>query len=190
MVSVTLKVIKTTFANVSTGQFGYPRLGYVDGKLSVYVDEEAFGSAELSSEDTVFAPLETPSVTIDEESYELEFGVDYDTTLVVPNTGRSMVVRRRVPAPELSVVKVGNHPRLSWGSSYLSPTKIYRTSIFASNNPNSDYTLVAEIDGYNIPGSANEYTDSQISLYTGNSSIAYFLHNQHGYSNEVIVSGA
>lgn len=189
MVSVTLKVIKSTVVEVLNGSFSYPRVVSSNGRLYIYIDEEGFSSGEHDPEDVVFAPTSSPSVVIDGETYELSFGVDYDTALIVPPTGSSFIIKKTILPAELSATKVGVHPRLEWSSSYLSKTKIYRTGLFNPNNPSSDFYLVAEIDGAQVPGESNVYVDSQTSLFTSNLAVSYFLHNQHGYSNEVIVTG-
>ena len=121
----------------------------------------------------------------------LVYGSDYGVLLMLSHSA-NYVFSRSLPAPTIvaNSVDVNDNTTIEWDSAYLLPTIIYRTAVYATaGTAPSEYTLIAEVDGYTVSGGTSTYLDLGITVTTGES-VDYFVVNANGTSDVVTISVA
>ena len=147
-----------------------------------------------STEQTTYESGRTPeteaSIVYPDADNGLVFGDDYGT-LVFTNTDENLVFYVELPTPTLTgVVNGDDYPEITWDSSYKIPTTVFRTEVYSTGGSEpSEYTRVADVPGYVTSQGTVTYTDSVITLTSGDS-INYFVQNENGTSNIVTISQA
>jgi hypothetical protein len=144
------------------------------------VSEESFLSG-LDGSTPAIEPSDDLPVTL---------GVDFDTCIFLSYANKNTIVKRKIPAPELTDGGLsGGSPILSWTNAFDIPTLIYRTDIYLTGAPATEFTLIAQIPGTSTPGGTVEYTDSSITLADENDSVSYLVKNRNGSSNIIEFTG-
>lgn len=144
------------------------------------------------SEESLLSGLDGSTPAIEpSDDLTVVLGVDFDTCIFLSYANKNTIVKRKIPAPALSGGSlVGNSPRLSWTNAFDIPTLVYRTDVYLTGAPATEFTLIAQIPGTSTPGGTVEYTDSSITLADEDDSISYFVKNRNGSSNIIEFTGA
>lgn len=116
-----------------------------------------------------------------EEDTEIVLGVDYETLLVELPTGGATIVSAKIDAP--SLVYQGGLS-FEWGSSYQTPTRVYRSEFLKAAPEDAPFHLIAEVDPVTTPGGSASFTDHS-SLDFVNYTYEYFVSNRNGKSNTI-----
>lgn len=152
----------------------------------VYASDGTYQVLNNAADQTTYegAPFSTPEkVLYPAADLGLEFGADYGIAIFLSRNA-NYIFSRDLPAPTLTVTETAGVPTLEWTSAYMEPTKVYRTDVYTGTQP-QQFTLIAEVDGYTTSGGTSTYTDT-ITLAVGES-VAYFVENANGASDEVAV---
>lgn len=113
----------------------------------------------------------------------IEYGADYGI-LVMLSRSENLVFSRPLAAPTIvsATVDGNGNPTIEWDSAYLSPTKVYRTDVYTTGDTApSEYSLIAEVDGYTVSGGTSTYLDLGVTVTSGES-VDYFVVNGNGSS--------
>lgn len=182
MVTRYVNAVPTTIAGISATNFPKVIL-FTEGSEVV---------ADLTEQNAAIAGADEATVVWEpDEQLELVliFGRDFDTCVFASYADTTRVVKRRIPAPVLTdgapSVAIGGEPSLTWTNSFQIPTKIYRTAVYLTVSPLTDFVLIAEIPGTTTPGGTVTYLDSSINLVNETEAVSYFLVNANGTSNIV-----
>lgn len=181
MVTRFVKAIPTTISEISSTNF--PKIILFESGVEVVAD---------LSEQNIAIDGADPSTVVWEPDEELliVFGQDFDTCVFSSYNGTTKMVKRRIPAPALNggdaqVTADGGTPELEWTNAFQIPTKIFRTSVYPTAAPVTDFTLIAEIPGTSISGGTVTYIDASIELADEEQGVSYFVVNTNGTSNIV-----
>lgn len=178
---------KLTFATAD-GFNNFPKVVFTSPTtMEIVTTSDEFSSLEVGSSTLTYEPSATPSVTVDEEDYELELGADFDTMILTTYTDGNLVLKKLIGAPDLSLeLDENDNPSLEWTNTFSVKTKIYRTAIYpAGDDAPDEFVLVAEINGPAIPGDEGVYLDTAIELVSEEEddfAISYFVVNENGVS--------
>lgn len=182
MVTRYVNAVPTTIASISTTNFPKVIL-FADGSEVV---------ADLTEQNAAIAGADAATVVWEpDEQLEIDliFGRDFDTCVFASYAGTTRIVKRRIPAPVLTdgnpSIAIGGEPSLEWTNAFQIPTKIYRTAVYLTTNPLTEFVLIAEIPGTITPGGTITYLDSSISLADETEAASYFVMNANGTSNTV-----
>lgn len=184
MITRYVKAIPTIIDEADTGG-RFPKLVILENDTGVAAD-----GAEWS---TVIDGLPPDTVVWEpqEDLEDLVFGRDFDTCVFSTYSYTTKIVKRRIPAPvlngDLPQVELDGvtNPTLEWTNAYQIPTQIWRTDVYATTTPESEFHLIAEIPGTSTPGGTVTYTDASIDLNDENEGASYFVVNANGTSNIV-----
>lgn len=182
MVTRYVNVVPTTVAGISAINFP---------KVILFTSGEEVVS-DLTEQNAAIVGADTATVVWEpDEQLELEllFGRDFDTCVFASYAGTTRIVKRKIPAPVLTdgapSIAIGGEPSLTWSNAFQIPTKVYRTAVYPTVSPLTDFVLIAEIPGTATPGGTVTYLDSSISLANETEAVSYFLINANGTSNTV-----
>jgi len=143
-------------------------------------------ASEQTSYEESRDPETESSIVYPNTELGLVFGDDYPT-LILNNFDESLIFADAIPAPTLSAtLNVDNNAALSWGSSYQTSTKVYRTETYTGGQSPADYILIAEVDGYTTSQGTSTFVDT-LTLDVSDS-VDYFVQNTNGMSNIVTIS--
>lgn len=167
----------------------FPKVIYNNGSRTIARDAAEFVFVVAEPGDTVVEPFETPFVTVSETDYDLVLGRDFDTCVFIMSNG-NLVIKESVPPPVLSgELNIDGNAELEWEGSFETKSKIYRTTPYLTGDDYSEFILIAEIDGTNIPGATSSYTDDSVAP-DPTQSVSYLIVNQNGTSNTITLDGA
>lgn len=145
-------------------------------------------TSEQTSYEASRDPATESSVIYPNTEIGLVFGDDYPTLILV-NFDESLVFSDEIPTPTLTAnLNVNNNAALSWGSSYQTPTKVYRTEAYTGGQSPAEYLLIAEVDGYTTSQGTSTFVDTL--TLNQSESVDYFVQNTNGMSNIVTVTRA
>lgn len=196
MVARFIKALPTTVASISALASSFPKVVFeADGSRTVLLDlgEQTAAVGGFLSTDVVWE--------VAEDLNSLVFGEDFDTCVLYTPSRKTILLKNRIAAPVLSFsaqtpaeeavtdgVFNGN-PVLSWTSSYQAPTRIYRTAVYLTGSPLSEFTLIAELPGESTAGTPSIYLDNTTTLTDETDSVSYFVDNANGTSNILEFTG-
>jgi len=165
-------------------------------KVVFFTDETQqfiYDSTEQDTYESGRDPQTEASIIYPDSDSGLVFGDDYGT-LIFTSDEENLVFYVSLPAPTISESGSGlngeDAPYLSWDSSYKLTSTIFRTATYTTGDTApAEYTQVAQVPGYTTSQGEVTYTDSVITLASGES-IDYFVQNENGTSNIFTISKA